>query len=98
MVREIDDNDEELDDGVDIDDLDELVDDDSDHSGLVGFVVGLLVGGVIGAGVMLFAAPERGVVTRRRVRKRIEDFGDDATHELARHRRQIRKRLKGRRR
>lgn len=98
MVREIEDEDVEFDEEGDLEDLDETIESGSGPSGLAGFVVGLLIGGIIGAGVMLFSAPERGTVTRRRVRRRIEDFGEDASNELARHRRRLRKRLTGRRR
>jgi len=69
-------------------------DDGAGRSAVAAFVVGLLVGGVVGAGVMLFAAPERGSVTRRRVRQRIEDISDDASDELTKQRRRLQKRLK----
>ncbi len=72
---------EDFEEDLEFDDLDDL-DGGSEHSALAGFVVGLLVGGIVGAGVMLFAAPERGSVTRRRVKRRIEDMSEDAGDEL----------------
>jgi len=76
-------------------------------SGVVGFIGGLMLGAVIGAGIALLVAPERGDVTRRRIRARIDDFRDDARdhlgelrdeagHQLRRGRRKIKRRLKAR--
>lgn len=73
-------------------------------SGIVGFVGGLLVGALIGAGVAFLIAPERGDVTRRRLRGKIRDVSDDAREhfedwrdgaerELRRRQRQLRRRL-----
>jgi YtxH-like protein len=94
---------------------DELEDDDSEvaeievfeeggASWLGGFLVGLTIGGLVGAGVMLLAAPERGDVMRRRIRRRVrslgeeardhlDELGDEASHQIARQRRRIRRRL-----
>ncbi len=47
-------------------------------SGIVGFMGGALIGAIVGAGVALLVAPERGAVTRRRIRARFEDASDDA--------------------
>ena len=112
MKRHVDEEleDEEL-------DLEELEDDDEDveeieitgkeSSGLLGFAAGLLVGLIVGAGVAILAAPERGDVVRRRIRRSVQDFGDDARHriddltdqaghEFTRHRRRLQRRLKRR--
>jgi uncharacterized membrane protein YccC len=73
-------------------------------SGLIGFIGGLLLGTLIGAGVALLVAPERGDVTRRRIRTKVrdvtgdareqfEDLRDGAERELRRRRRKIRRRL-----
>ncbi len=73
-------------------------------SGIVGFIGGLLVGALIGAGVAFLIAPERGDVTRRRLGARIRDVSDDAREhfedwrdgaerELRRRQRQLRRRL-----
>ncbi len=74
MKRHVDEEleDEELDE-------EELEDDDEDveeieitgqgSSGLLGFAAGLLVGLIVGVGVAIFAAPERGDVMRRRIRR-----------------------------
>ena len=71
-------------------------------SGLVGFIGGVIVGALIGAGVALLIAPERGAVTRRRIRQklehasdeamdRLEDIKDDAGRRLRRGRRRVRR-------
>jgi hypothetical protein len=76
-------------------------------SGIVGFLGGLVLGALIGAGVALLVAPERGDVTRRRLRTRLRDAGDeakeqledwrdDAERELRRHRRKLQRRLRPR--
>lgn len=76
-------------------------------SGIIGFLGGLVLGTLIGAGVALLVAPERGDVTRRRIRTRLRDAGDeakehmedwrdDAERELRRHRRKLQRRLRGR--
>lgn len=50
-----------------------------DHEGhVVGFVSGLLLGAVIGAGVALLAAPDSGRRTRRRIRRVASDARDTA--------------------
>lgn len=105
---------EELED-EEFDDVELLEDDDEDveeiteegSSGLLGFAAGLLVGLIVGAGVAILAAPERGDVVRRRIRRRVQDLGDDARHriddltdqaghEFTRHRRRLQRRLKRR--
>ena len=66
-----------------------------------------MLGALIGAGVALLVAPERGDVTRHRLSSRIRDAGDeakeqlqdwrdDAERELRRHRRRLQRRLRGR--
>jgi len=72
--------------------------------GIVGFIGGLLVGALIGVGVAFLFAPERGDVTRRRLKARIrdvsgdareqfDDWRDGAERELRRRQRQLRRRL-----
>jgi gas vesicle protein len=67
---------------------------------LPGFVVGLAFGALVGAGVALLYAPNRGEKTRRRLRKRLREFEEGAVNgfgragastrrELARRRRQL---------
>ncbi len=76
-------------------------------SGIIGFIGGLVLGALIGAGVALLVAPERGDITRRRLRTKLRDVGDDAREqlddfrsdaerELRRHRRKLQRRLRGR--
>ncbi len=45
---------------------------------VVGFVSGLLLGAIIGAGVALLAAPDTGRSTRRRLKKTATGLKDDA--------------------
>lgn len=91
---------------LDPEELAELVDAEG-SGGIVGFIAGLMLGAVIGAGIALLVAPERGDVTRRRIRTRIEDLREDARNQLEdlregageqfrRRRRQLRRRLKAR--
>jgi len=84
-------------------DLEELEDGEG-ATGLVGFLAGFTLGALAGAGLALLLAPERGDVTRRRIRKKFrdvsddardqfEDWKDDAGRELRRRQRQLRKRI-----
>jgi len=70
----------------------------------VGFLVGLIVGALVGAGTALLLAPERGEVTRGRIRRRMRrvrdetadrvgELRDDAERELRRARRRVRRHL-----
>jgi hypothetical protein len=79
--------DEDLED-EDLDD-EELDDEDLEEydlyqsmAGLRGFAIGLVVGGLVGAGVALLMAPERGEVVRRRITKGIRDIHEDARDQL----------------
>jgi len=85
------------------DDLEEIVEAEGATS-IVGFLSGLVLGALAGAGIALLLAPERGDVTRRRIRKKFrdvstdareqfDDWKDDAGRELRRRQRQIRKRI-----
>jgi hypothetical protein len=71
-------------------------------SGVVGFVGGLVLGALIGAGIALLVAPERGKSLRGRLARRIraasddvrgnfEDLKDSARRRLARRRRRLRR-------
>ncbi|MDH4043853.1 MAG: YtxH domain-containing protein [Gemmatimonadota bacterium] len=70
----------------------------------VGFLVGFVLGALVGAGAALLAAPERGQVTRSRLRRgmrrmrdgavdRVGEIRDDAEREIRRARRRVRKHL-----
>ena len=48
------------------------------RSGVVGFVGGLVLGALIGAGITLLVAPERGRVVRRRLKRRFRRVREDA--------------------
>lgn len=89
------------------DELGELVEEEGIGS-VIGFFAGMLVGAFVGASIALMLAPERGEVTRRRIRERINDLGDDARErfddmredagrEIRLQRKRLRRRLKGRR-
>ena len=97
-----DENDQD-DDEVNDDDVVET-DETGGGTGTVSFLAGMVLGALVGAGVALLMAPERGVVTRRRLKKlvtrmrddtrdRLEDWRDDVKAELKRRRRQIRERI-----
>jgi gas vesicle protein len=73
----------------------------------VSFISGLVLGALLGAGIALLVAPERGVVTRKRLRRfahrfredateRLEDIRDAVGKELARKRKKIRQQLEER--
>ena len=94
---------ERVEDEVPEDELDEMAEAEG-ATGIVGFLSGFVLGALAGAGVALLLAPERGDVTRRRIRKKfrdvssdareqIDDWKDDAERELRRRQRQLRKRL-----
>lgn len=70
----------------------------------VAFLVGVIVGALVGAGTALLLAPERGEVTRGRIRRRMRrvrneaaervgELRDDAERELRRARRRVRRHL-----
>jgi len=48
----------------------------SNNTGIIGFLVGLLSGLVVGSALGLLFAPHRGDVTRRKIRRRAEDLRD----------------------
>jgi len=102
-----DDDFDQHDDDVEILEEEEF-EDEHTGSGIGGFLVGLAVGVVLGAGVSMLIAPERGRVTRERLGRRLRDLGDDAidraedwrdqtSRQLARQRKRLRRRLRGRR-
>ena len=95
-----------VDDEGEEDELEELIEDEVAGS-VTGFFAGLVIGTFLGAGIALVLAPERGDVTRRKIRKRIYDLGEDAREriddlrdeagrELKVQRRKLRRRFKGR--
>ncbi|HXV86053.1 MAG TPA: YtxH domain-containing protein [Gemmatimonadales bacterium] len=82
-------------------DDDMLPEDHRGASGMVGFVSGLVLGALIGAGIALLVAPERGAVVRRRLKRRwrqaraetrrgVDRFKRDVEREAARRRRWLR--------
>ncbi len=96
------------DEDVDVDDLDEEdlmdLDDYVVGGGARGFVAGVLVGVLIGAGGALLLAPDRGEVVRKRIgrgfrefqedaRDQVEDWRGDAQREVRRQKRKLKRRL-----
>lgn len=97
-----DERDEEREQDEELDD-EELAFDEGPPRG-VAFLAGFALGALLGAGAALLLAPERGQVVRRRMRQRFDhlrddaadrlsDWRDDATRELRRQRRRLKKRL-----
>lgn len=96
------------DEDIDVDDLDEEDLMDLDNyvvaGGARGFVAGVLVGALIGAGAALLLAPDRGEVVRKRIgrgfrelqedaRDQLEDWRGDARREVRRQKRKLKRRL-----
>ena len=90
----------------DLEDGEEVVEttESGGRSGTLGFMAGMVLGALVGAGVALLMAPERGAITRKRLRKlmgrvrtdakgKMEDWRDDVKAELKRRRRQIREQI-----
>lgn len=83
----------------------ELVDAGAEGAtGMLGFVGGLVLGALIGAGIALLVAPERGRTLRRKLARRLRDAGEEirddfeglsdaARRSLARRRRRLRRHL-----
>lgn len=70
-----------------------------------GFVVGLLVGALVGAGAALLFAPESGLETRRRIGRlaqdtrasvedHVEEWGGEAKRRIARRRKKMRRAMR----
>jgi len=105
LVDEDREDEEEMDDEeMDDEDLEEY---DLYHSmiGLRGFAIGLVVGGLVGAGVALLMAPERGEIVRKRITKgirdihedardQLDDWGGEARREVGKQRRRLKRRLR----
>ena len=82
-------------------DTDIEIHDTNGHPGLVGFVFGFVCGALVAGAAVLVTAPAKGAVTRRRLRRRVEDIRDsakdrlgDAADRLEHEKRRIRRRLK----
>jgi len=88
-----------------IEENDEPIDQDADDGEtnvrlrpLGGFAAGVLFGAVLGVGIGLLLAPERGATTRRRLGRRLERLREDAGEGLERAGKRTRKELARRRR
>lgn len=55
--------------------------------GIGGFAAGVVFGALLGAGIALMLAPDRGDKTRRRLRRRLEQLREEAADGLERRRR-----------
>jgi hypothetical protein len=65
--------------------LDEMGDDgDQNGRGLGGFAAGVIFGALLGAGLALMFAPERGDTTRRRLSRRLTRLREDTADGLER--------------
>jgi gas vesicle protein len=53
-------------------------------SGIAGFAVGVMLGALLGAGLALLYAPDRGERTRRQLKRRIKQLRADAEEGLDR--------------
>ena len=70
-----------------------------DHTGRIGgFAAGIFFGAMLGAGIALLFAPERGDKTRRRLQQRLHQLREDAGEGLDRVSTRTRKDLARRRR
>ena len=67
-------------------------------SGTVGFVSGLILGALIGAGIALLVAPEKGAVTRKRLKRKLRELTDDAEEGMEDWSRRAKRELRHRRR
>jgi gas vesicle protein len=66
--------------------------------GRAGFLVGVIFGAFLGAGIALVLAPERGDKTRRRLRRRMQLLGEGALDSLDQASSRTRKELSRRKR
>jgi uncharacterized membrane protein YccC len=66
--------------------------------GIGGFAAGVVFGALLGAGIALMFAPERGDKTRRRLRHRLEQLREDAAEGIERAGTRTRRELDRRRR
>ena len=80
--------------------FDEVVDEGvGGGGGALTFLAGLGLGALLGAGLALLFAPERGSVTRRRLRRRLRDLGADTADRVGELRHRAERELRrGRRR
>lgn len=79
-------------------DEDEELDEVETVAGARGFAAGLVLGALIGAGLALIIAPQRGEVLRRRVKRGLRDIGEDAREQLDDWRGQARRQIRSQRR
>lgn len=77
----VEDDEDFEDDDLDEEDLIEL-DPYPASMGIRGFVAGVMVGALLGAGVALLVAPDRGETVRKRIGRSIRDFQEDARDQL----------------
>lgn len=100
---------EEADNDLEVDDEVEELEGGSGFAVVRGFAAGLVVGALVGAGIAILVAPERGDVLRKRIgsglrdihddaRGQLEDWRDDARRELSKQRRKLKRRLRKARR
>jgi hypothetical protein len=92
----------EEDDDLEDEDLeDEELEEFDEHplsTGIRGFVAGVLIGALVGAGVTLLVAPDRGETVRKRIGRNLREFQDDARDHLDDWRGEARREVKKQRR
>jgi gas vesicle protein len=82
----------------------EMEDNDKGERRAASFIAGLLLGAVLGAGIALLVAPDKGTRTRQRIGKQMRSLGESAkegfddvaqhaTRDLLRRRRRLRHQL-----
>jgi hypothetical protein len=93
----VEDEEELEDEDLDDEDLDDF-EDYPTTLGVRGFLAGVLVGAVVGAGAALLLAPDRGEVVRKRIGRTWRDLQDDARDQLDDWRGEARREVKKQRR
>lgn len=62
--------------------LDALADEEHEAGRVLAFLGGIVVGALVGAGVALLLAPERGEIARRQVQRKFSDLKEGAREQL----------------
>ena len=86
----------EFEDELEDEDEDAVLEEDSlnGRGAAAGFAMGLVLGAILGAGAALLLAPQRGDVTRRRIRRQFRDMRDEAAGQVGEWRDEARRELR----
>ncbi|HWA58313.1 MAG TPA: YtxH domain-containing protein [Gemmatimonadales bacterium] len=79
---------------TDDDEIDEAAEEEQGGWSTGSFLAGIVLGAAVGAGMALLWAPERGKSTRRAIRRRIHELGEDAADGYASARQEVQRLLK----